>query len=140
MLSEEFYDLLNFTELEVGETGANFGDVSYCLMLTTQTFRTNIARRVHICKNGLTTGKHDAEEHPNGIAIDFYLDPRDGKVDVKEVVFHMILAGFKGIGVYINKNGMYTFHGDLGRRRDWFRDRRNSKVPDQSIFNHRMLK
>jgi hypothetical protein len=140
MLSEEFNNLLDFTELEIGRTGADFTGVSFALMLSFQLLRTNLGRRVKFHKNGLTTGKHKSKYHPAGLAGDFYLDPDDGKVDPKEVYLNMVLAGFKGIGVYLNRDGSYSFHGDLRVEfGDWFLDRRVPGNNYTSIFISGML-
>ena len=110
MRSKDFYELDDFTELEVGQTGANFTEVQFVTMKTLQFVRSYFGVKIDLIVNGLTTGKHVSEWHPKGLAVDFkfrtYVNPR-------LVVMVMILAGFKGIGVYKWGDGHYTFHGDL---------------------------
>lgn len=108
--------LNNFTEREITKTGARLKDVKFGTMYTLQTVRTKIDRRIKLVKNGITTGKHSADEHPNGKAIDFHLDDRDGIVTFRiavKVLYAMFEAGFKGIGLYHNGN-IYSFHGHIG--------------------------
>lgn len=45
-------------------------------------------------------------------AVDFYF-PNMDNVKIIEVILLMADVGFKGIGVYLNKSGVYSFHGDI---------------------------
>lgn len=129
MRSEEFAQTPDFTEMEIGETGANYGDVKLSTMLCAQGVRTDLDRAVHIFDNGLTTGKHKSKEHPAGEAIDFWVD---GNPNPMLVICAMLANGFTGIGAYVNEKNIWSYHGDTGKRRNWL-------IVDggrqQSIFN-----
>lgn len=136
--SEDFLEWPNFTEMEVGQTGANFGDVKLLTMQRAQHVRTDLGVALHICDNGLTTGKHDAEEHPDGDAIDFHFDHF---ISPMRVIAAMFAAGFKGIGVYLNVGGFYSYHGDnRGTIGTWFREyNADGTYTEESIFNVKLL-
>lgn len=140
MKSEDFVKLINFTEIEVGSTGANYGDVQFETMQALQFVRTSIGAPIELIDNGLTTGNHVSEYHPAGLAVDYKFLK---KVDIKKVVYAMIRCGFTGIGVYKWPDGHYTFHGDLRPIADagsWFRVTDVFGVQrDYSIFNDKML-
>ena len=109
------HGILDFTPGEVVRTGADLKDVRVLLFCALQEFRTKLNRRVHLIFNGLTTGNHSAEEHPNGLAVDFHLNAGDGPVDsttIRMVLLYAILTGFRGIGIYWNGQA-YSFHLDL---------------------------
>ena len=109
------HGILNFTPAEVTRTNANLADVKIVTLVSLQEVRTNIARRIHLIRNGLTTGNHVAVEHPNGLAVDSHLDLRDGPITsntLRMLFVHAIRAGFTGIGIYWN-GVAYSFHFDL---------------------------
>lgn len=114
MLKSDFNDhnIKNFTAAEVEATGASLGDVQLRLMLSLQAFRILIDRRVGLIPNGMTTGKHQARQHPLGLAVDGFLYPDDGPVTVTDIVKEAIIAGFHGIGIYWNGK-QFSFHFDL---------------------------
>jgi len=112
MKYEDFLNLRDFSPADVIATGATIesvqADTLYCL----QNYATACARVIKLIKNGLTTGSHNAKEHPDGKAVDFYHSPDVSRADILGVVFKMICAGFNGIGIYFNGT-IYSFHGDL---------------------------
>lgn len=116
----------NFTAKEVTDTGAALGDVQLNLMIALQRFRSLIKRRVKLIVNGMTTGKHKAIWHPQGLAADIYLLPEDGIVPINHIFKSALAAGFKGIGIYYN-GVMYSFHLDLRLDLDWWGGYKNPK-------------
>lgn len=118
MLRTDFkdYDIDNFTSYEVTSTGANLKDVQKETMICAQKFRLYVRRRVKLLHNGITTGNHKAAEHPRGLAIDGYLLPEDGFIDVHLIFKGALEAGFRGIGIYWNQV-LYSFHLDLRKIR-----------------------
>lgn len=108
------YDIHYFTPGEIEATGAKLENVQLTTILKLNVVRHELQRRIHLLHNGLTTGKHSAEEHPKGLAVDWHLDLRDGPIDfalVKRVVYDSLYAGFRGIGAYWNGEA-YSFHTD----------------------------
>jgi len=108
----EKHGIVNFPKEEVLHTGALLGDVQLKLMLALQTFRILVDRRVGLIVNGLTTGDHKAKEHFLGLAVDGFLWPADGPIDMNLIFKAALTAGFKGIGIYWN-GLQYSFHLDL---------------------------
>lgn len=118
MLITDFkdYRIDNFTPAEIEDTGANLKDVQKETIISIQKFRIYIRRRVKLLRNGITTGRHKASEHPRGLAIDGYLLPEDGFIDVHLIFKGALEAGFRGIGIYWNQV-LYSFHLDLRKIR-----------------------
>lgn len=118
------YGIINFTPQEIINTGADLRDVKLTTMHCLQQVRTKLNRRFHLIRNGLTTGNHVSPEHPNGEAVDFHLDVRDGPVTPDTIRLLRVLAiraGFNGLGFYFN-GVAYSFHLDLrpvGRYAEW---------------------
>lgn len=109
------HGIVNFTPAEITATGAKLEDVKILTFSALQEVRTKIKRRIHLLRNGITTGSHVSPEHPEGKAVDFHLDLRDGDFtsrDLITAVVSAIRAGFNGIGVYWNGQA-YSFHFDL---------------------------
>jgi len=106
------HNIDNYTPEEVRDTGAMLGDVQLRLMISLQTFRTILDRRVGLLGNGMTTGSHKAKEHPRGLAVDCFLYPDDGDINTSELFKAALESGFKGIGIYWN-GIQYSFHLDL---------------------------
>jgi hypothetical protein len=130
VIEEELKTIRNFTKKEIEATGASLSSVKYQLMSGLDQVRIKIRRRIILLKNGLTTGIHSSIFHPNGLAVDFVLDERDGKVTNHEIyllVRSAIDAGFKGIGIYKNTKGYISFHLDM---RDYLTIWKG--VPDES--------
>ena len=111
------FEITNFTPSEIEATGANVADVCSVTIGTLQRFRTDLGKRIALLR--LTTGAALAEEHPKGLAVDFTILDIDPSRDL--VVERMIAAGFVGIGVYKNEDGIYSFHGDLRPRPTFWR-------------------
>jgi len=72
---------------------------------------------VQLLHNGCNTGKHDSPEHPAGEAIDITIIGH--QPPVWEVVCRLAYSGFKAIGVYLNYKGIYSYHADICRYRQW---------------------
>ncbi|HID93310.1 MAG TPA: hypothetical protein EYP60_04350 [bacterium (Candidatus Stahlbacteria)] len=104
----------NFTSAEVRKTGADLKDVQVDTMVALQKLRKHLGRRIGLLYNGMTTGTHKAKEHPQGLAVDWFLYPKDGKIQSKTIWQYAVMSGFRGVGIYYNielKN--YSFHTDL---------------------------
>lgn len=112
MIHTDFIHLNHFTASEIEKTGAFIEDVKYELMYNTNRLRELIGKPIILLPNGLTTGKHKSEYHIIGEAVDFYIEDLTDKEAVM-VCFLASAIGFRGIGVYKNKKGVYSFHMDL---------------------------
>jgi hypothetical protein len=106
------YNIENFTPKEVQETGADLFDVKVESIIAIQKFRTYVRRRVKLLRNGITTGGHQAQAHPEGYAIDFWLDPNDGPITIHQIYKGCLHAGFWAFGIYWNQK-LYSFHGEV---------------------------
>lgn len=113
MLATDFekHNIDNFTVQEVMDTGCSLGSVDVKTMISTQRFREYVRRRVKLIENGLTTGGHKAPWHPRGLAVDSYLLPEDGPINIHLIFKGALTAGFKGIGIYWNQI-LWSFHFD----------------------------
>lgn len=131
--------IVNFTPTEVIKTGAKLKDVQVITMVSLQTLRTGIKRRIGLIWNGLTTGKHLAPEHPGGLAADCFLYEADGRIIPDRFVEFAVLAGFRGIGVYYNHQiKRYSFHLDLRKHpKFWMASKKltNDRWTYQRLFN-----
>lgn len=112
MKHTDFVHIQYFTAREIENTGANIADVEYDLIHNLDRLRQMLKKKIYLLPNGLTTGNHSSKEHPEGIAGDFTIQGITAK-DVVKVVVLASYIGFKGIGVYRNENGAYSFHMDL---------------------------
>lgn len=106
------HGITDFKPEEIARTGALLADVQLRTVIALQVFRRIMARRVGLLVNGITTGDHKAAEHFLGLAVDGYLYPDDGIVDISIIFKAALAAGFKGIGIYWNGQ-QYSFHLDL---------------------------
>jgi hypothetical protein len=138
MNSEDFHKLPNFTEMEVGATGADFKEVQLATMETLQAVRTMTGRAIFLIKNGLTTGKHTSHRHPAGEAVDFKFG---GYINPIVVVSAMLACGFKGVGVYKWSCGNYTFHGDTRPEfGGWYRETdADGETHTYALFNDKLM-
>jgi len=102
----------DFTPEEVELTGATLEGIQLRLMVSLQTFRTIMDRRVGLLVNGMTSGGHKAKEHFLGLAVDGFLYPDEGPMDIDLIFKAALTAGCKGIGIYWN-GIQYSFHLDL---------------------------
>ena len=118
MLATDFkkHGITKFTPAEVENTGSALMYVQLRLMIALQAFRIELDRRVGLLNNGMTTGTHGAKEHPMGLAVDGYLYPEDGSIEIPDIFKAALTAGFHGIGIYWNGT-QYSFHLDL--RPEW---------------------
>lgn len=112
MKHTDFVHIQYFNAREVENTGAKIEDVEYELIHNLDRLRQMLKKRIHLLPNGLTTGKHSSKEHKEGKAVDFTIQGITAK-DVVKVVVLSSSIGFKGIGVYRNEKGAYSFHMDL---------------------------
>lgn len=134
MLYSDFkkHHIKNFTPNELIGTGAKLSDVKVQTIIALQLYRTLIKKRIRLIHNGITTGKHSAVQHPNGEAVDFFHDQRDGEVVIPNCVTFAVQSGFNGIGIYYNREtSLHSFHFDtrkyftpwigmkLKRKHDW---------------------
>lgn len=110
MRPEDFQNVRKFTQAEVEAIpGEKIERIQAKTIYRLDEFRRLISRRVRpLC---FTTGTHSSEWHPNGEAVDFFLDMRDGPIDVTWIFVCLVRAGFTGIGVYWNGSVM-SFHVD----------------------------
>lgn len=135
MKTEDFKLLRYFTVSEVRSTGANIDKVKLKTMIAIDNVRHMVGQPIHLLRNGMTSGNHSAKEHPNGEAVDFYLSTSDDSVAV-QVAFSMVASGFRGIGVYKNEAGVYSFHGDT---RELLTTWRGMKVQDKKGWEYTAL-
>ena len=129
MIKEDFktFNIHNFSPSEVEATGANINDVKIKTIVSLQSFREFVRRKVLLIKNGITTGIHKATEHQEGLAVDCYLDPLDGSISIHDIFKGALTAGFHGIGIYWN-GAIYSFHFDhRSRFAFWVGVKDNSK-------------
>ena len=111
MTREDFVNIKYFTSNEIEATGANIKDVQYELIHSLDRLRVLIGKPIKLQFNGLTTGKHKAKEHPNGLACDIYIIDLSAE-DAVKVSLMAASVGFRGIGIYWNGK-MWSFHLDL---------------------------
>lgn len=114
MLDQDFitYGIASFSPKEITDTGASLESVKLETMVRLQKFRSLLGCSVHLCTNGLTTGRHNSPYHPKGLAVDFYLKIDSNSVKILDLFKASLEAGFKGIGIYYNGKA-YSFHFDL---------------------------
>lgn len=119
MTKTEAKSLHYFSWNEIAATGADPKDVNSILMEHMDALRDLGQCPIRLIRNGLTTGKHAAKEHPSGLACDWYWAPGRGKKKpTKNQTVQLALdVGFTGIGVYNT-----AFHCDLrGSTKLWTR-------------------
>jgi hypothetical protein len=75
--------------------------------------------KVELVFNGCNTGEHESKEHPQGKAIDFTIVGKPFP-PIPHTVGMLYYCRFRGVGVYINQEGFYSFHADTGEHfRQW---------------------
>lgn len=111
MLVSDFdkYKIENYTPEEIEDTGADLKDVKRITICSLQDFRNYVRRRVGLIKNGITTGNHKAPAHARGLAVDGFLYPEDGPINVQLIYKGAVSAGFTAVGIYWNQV-QYSFH------------------------------
>lgn len=102
-----------FTDEEIAYTGADPADVKDELLYRLNLSRADYGKPFHLLNNGLTTGEHDSQEHPDGRAAD--ITTREKMPNIIRLVSILTANGFGGIGVYRNHVNAYSFHADLRR-------------------------
>lgn len=114
MILEDFkkYNIENFTPKEITDTGCALVAVKKETIISAQRFREYIRRRVKLLENGLASGIHKAPWHPRGLALDGYLLPEDGPINIHLIFKGALTAGYRGIGIYWNQK-LWSFHFDL---------------------------
>lgn len=112
MLITDFdkYDIRDFTANEIERTGSSLESVKVESIVAVQKFRTYIRSRVNLLS--ITDGNHMAKAHPEGYAVDFYLDPRDGIRNIHQIYKGCLHSDFKAFGIYWNQK-VYSFHGEV---------------------------
>lgn len=135
MTEIEIANISFFTKEEIENTGALLEDVSVDLFLRLQILRAHLNRRILLLENGLTTGKHSAYQHAQGLACDFTLHPHDGDVHMKDIfVAATNSIDFKGFGAYWN-GAQYSFHVDIRDTfSEWGAIKKNNKWLYFSLF------
>jgi len=139
MTPEQAEDLRYFTAAEIERTGARLQDVQLELMQALDSLRHELGRRIKLLKNGMTTGKHSSREHPEGRAVDFTLDNRDGPItqDTLYLIFTLgIRLGFRGFGYYFNGK-TWSFHLDLRSGCDIWTGRK--KAPGKGAWIYKRM-
>lgn len=137
MTKNDFESIKNITPESVIQSGARIEDVQFLTIHQLDTTSILLNRTIIILPNGLTSGKHSSPLHPRGLAVDFCLREVDGEIDPQDIVFNLVVAGFRGIGVYHN-GAAYSFHADI--RKDfgsWSRWRKHREVKwkEQALIN-----
>jgi len=139
MTRDDFALLDNFTYREVERTGAKIKGVKFRTMWTLQLVRTKTKKAIRLMANGLNSGDHKSKEHAAGEAVDFAVSGVKTFAQVVKVIYAMLEAGFRGIGVYWNGHA-YSFHGDVGAIRTWAAIRIESKgVPRKTEWKYYAL-
>ncbi|GEM_PF-2089285 len=109
------WGIKHFTAEEIEATGADIAKVQLSLVVAMDRFRGYLGRPFNLIKDGMTTGKHKAPEHPSGLAVDGFVPGLDGitsPITAEDVLKCAVKAGFHGIGIYWN-GLIYSFHLDL---------------------------
>lgn len=115
MKEQDFAHIKYFDKKEIELTGSRIEEVQYETIRKLDDTREMLGCGIYILKNGLTTGEHGSQEHPDGKAVDF-ITAEERKAEVMHNV--LMTCGFRGFGIYWNtiKN---SYHADLGRYRTW---------------------
>ena len=108
----------NFSAREIQRAGGKLAGIDFASFMVLQAWRTAIGQPVKFQKNGINSGDHDSEEHPDGKAFDVYTVRRITFRTVRRLVYLALKCGFRGIGIYHNGT-MYSFHLDTGENRGW---------------------
>ena len=125
----------HFAPKEVEATGAELEDVQLNLMLRVESFRRECGRPVYLLKNGLTTGNHVSEYHPAGLAADMIIHDDPLPMTGRQIFQAMLIAGFRGIGVYWN-GFKYSVHGDCRPEMGWWgRKKVGAEWVQQDLFS-----
>jgi len=111
MYSKDFLRIHNFSRKEVENTNADYRGIDFVSFLRLDTLRTLINEPMNLLFNGINSGSHSSKEHPDGKAFDF-----ECKVDFEIIYKFALEVGFKGFGVYYDKETrLYTYHVDTGK-------------------------
>jgi hypothetical protein len=101
-----------FPDEEIRRTGADPSDIDAGLLRALNAVRHEIGVPFHLLRNGLTTGGHSSPMHKAGKAADFTVRGCDAALAYR-VAITAASHGFRGIGVYRNFAGAFSFHLDL---------------------------
>lgn len=98
-----------FPENEWQDIGDTIENMNVVFLGQINQHRDEIGVPMKMLYNGATKGKHSAEEHPLGRALDFYyLKP----VPILEHILTAVKCGLNGIGIYVNEKGYLSYHLD----------------------------
>jgi len=104
----DFKHIRNFKPAEIQKDGSILGAVSLALIVSIDDLRDAIKTPISIiCVTG---GDHGGDTHPRGIAVDF---TTKNFIDMETMIWNMCRAGFRGIGIYKNNLGYFSYHGDV---------------------------
>lgn len=121
------FDYINyFTSKEIEDTGASIEDVQYLTINYLDRLRSLVGKPIKILKNGLTTGNHASKTHTEGYAVDFYVVGNLSHSEAVKVALMGVSVGFRGIGVYLNQSGVYSFHFDIRNKFSTWKATKNS--------------
>ncbi len=133
MKREDFSHFEFFTLEEVEKTGADISRVKFKTMAAIDNARRMFGKPFHLLYNGMTSGKHTAKQHPNGEAIDFYVNGITPEEEVK-LVIALAASGFHGIGIYRNKVGGVSIHADTREEIATWYGRKTIEQPKRTMY------
>jgi len=111
MNRSDFVFIKRFTPEEIECTGANVEDVDFASLKMLDRLAILLGTPVYLIAGGITTGNHKSEYHKKGRAFDFHLGEITHETAVR-VSLWAVYVGFRGVGIYINAKGAYSFHVD----------------------------
>lgn len=109
MIEDDFEAIKHFTQKEVEATGADIEDVDFDALNALDYMRNYLCCPIHLIHNGMTTGNHKSEGHPNGVAIDCYMSEN---IHIYKVFQAALKFGFNKIGIYWN-GSIYSYHLEI---------------------------
>ena len=101
-----------FSAEEIRSTGSDPADIDAGLLRALNAVRHEIGVPFHLLRNGMTTGVHSSPRHKEGKAVDFTVRGCDAALAFR-VAITAASHGFRGIGVYRNFAGAFSFHVEL---------------------------
>jgi hypothetical protein len=107
------------TEDKLIATGANIDGLDFDMIMSFEKFSVELPLETsfEFVHNGLNSGTHQSPEHAQGKAGDFILI--NCRMPLIEIIARLTAYGFRAIGVYCNHKGIYSYHADKERWRQW---------------------
>lgn len=133
MRLEDFDKLKNFNyDNDFKQVGGNLSEMDFEVYRRLQSLRDSLPAGNYIQVLSANSGGHSSNSfHYKGMAIDAFIPLVNTRIDR---VFELAIeAGFKGIGIYKNRAGVYSFHFDI---RDSYTFWRGTKAGTQTSWNY----